>query len=760
MRTFLTRAVTLLTALLMAATVSAQTQGLERVGPTSPSNGFPLWYQDKTGVALEFCSPTNALELEGGWCLLLPGDTVVPETFPTTFADEHFFFAADSSLPAAPGLASGAILVIGLEAAFAVGPVVNGDQIVFARVRVRFDAEQTGVYTIRHPYGTLTLSATAGERVFYTEDIGITCQGRFDCALNGKIGPFLLASTTPGGAELPAVPGPVPGKLYIADPARDGPVTGSPFNQNFFQIVAPNGTVLGTTNNFTLMGRIFNGVMGGRVNVEKARYGRAAGSLTGNTDVFATAFSTTQPRLPGGTIGGSVTPVLGFYPSACGVSATGALIAPAGTARPMFRGASRYYGQTTGAIPAAVCVVDFTARDQSGANAPSYAQANVVDQVTVLRALYDPANGGTLNVAAMSSDQNLRPILTPSLGAPLANQGDGTAAGLATNIVVPPLMLAVSSAAGGRAELEVSTLIGQPTPPNTPFASNDSFTVAEDSVNVALNVLANDSVAGLPVDPAAVTIAIKQAPALGNAVVSNGTIVYTPFPNRFGPDVLTYTVANAAGESDQAFVSITIPNTNDAPVATNDAANGVAGIPITLNLIANDTDPDGQADIAGVQIVSAPVGLTYTLNGGMLTLSALAGTYTFTYRARDAVGALSLNTATATVILAGGETLAITRAEFIANKRRWRIEGTSSVPATQTVFLMYADGVFADGTSAVGFLVATTQSAAGLWTVDMTLAGTNDPRNPAGTAFFQRPTRIYAISDLGGNSPTTLITVR
>ena len=35
-----------------------------------------------------------------------------------------------------------------------------------------------GVYTVRHPYGTLTLSATAGERVFFTEDIGITCQGR------------------------------------------------------------------------------------------------------------------------------------------------------------------------------------------------------------------------------------------------------------------------------------------------------------------------------------------------------------------------------------------------------------------------------------------------------------------------------------------------------------------------------------------------------------------------------------------------------
>ena len=98
MRAFLTRAVTLLSALLIAATASAQVQGLERVGPTSPSNGYPLWYQDKSGVALEFCSPINQAELDGGWCLLLPGNTVAPEIFPTQFFDEHFYWAGDASI--------------------------------------------------------------------------------------------------------------------------------------------------------------------------------------------------------------------------------------------------------------------------------------------------------------------------------------------------------------------------------------------------------------------------------------------------------------------------------------------------------------------------------------------------------------------------------------------------------------------------------------------------------------------------------------
>ena len=760
MRAFITRAVILAGALLFAA-ASAQAQGLERVGPTSPVNGFPTWYQDKSGITLEFCSPTNLAELEGGWCLLLPADTVAPETFPTQFADEHFYYAADAILPASANLPGGGLLVLGMEAAFAVGPVVNGDQITFTRIRIRFDAPTTGTYIVQHPYGTDTFTATAGERVFFTEDIGINCQGNFACALNSRLGPFLLASTTPGGAELPAVVGPVPGKLYIADPARLGPVTGSPVNQNFFRIIGPGNVVLGETSNFALMGRLLSAGVGGRVNVDKARYALDPGQTIGKIDVFATAFATAQPRLPGVPAIPAVTPLLGFYPAACAVGAGGVPGQPVGvTEQPMFRSGSRYYGQMTGPIPASVCVQDHTARDLAGQVVSSFTQATVADQVTILQALYNPAAGGSLIVTARSSDQNALPALSASLGGAMTNNPDGTATVLAANIVVPPAMITVNSAKFGHADLEVSTLLGLPVLPTLPFAGNDSYTIAEDSPATTLNVLANDTIAGIPVGPGQVTISIVTQPALGTAVVVGDTIRYTPFPNANGNDLLLYTISNASGTSDQASVVVSITNVNDAPVAVDDAAAGVGGLAISVNLIANDTDADGAANLAGANIVTSPAGVVFTVVGGSLNFTAPAGTYVFTYRARDLAGALSANTATVTVTLSGGETLAIQRADYIANKRRWRIDGTSTVPASQQVFVMYADGVFADGTTAVGFLVASTTATAGIWTVDLTLAGANDPRNPTSNLFLVRPTRIYAITNLGGNSPTTAIAVR
>lgn len=766
MRVFLTRAVTLLSALLIAATASAQVQGLERVGPTSPSNGYPTWYQDKSGVALEFCSPINQAELAGGWCLLLAGDTVAPETFPTPFFDEHFYWAGDASITNGAFTAK---LVLALEGAFANGAVINGDQITFVRIRVVFDAPTTGQYRVIHPFGVELLDGVAGQRVFFTEDVGILCGQNFDCALRGRVGPFLLPSTTPGGAELPAIVGPVPGKLYIADPARLGPVTGSPFGTNTFRIEGPGGIVLGQTNDFTLMGRLFQGTMGGRVTINKARYGRAAGNPQGKIDVFADAFSTALPRLPGTPAVGAVTPALGFYPAACSVGVGGVLGAPAGVpAVQMFANGSRYYGQTFGNIPTAVCVQDSTARAPNGQTVPAFSQAPVVDQVTITQALFNPASGGSLAVTASSSDQNILPTLTASLGGVMTNAG-GTASVTAANIVVPPLMVGVTSSAGGRAELEVSTLEGVLGGGNLPFAGNDAFTVLEDSPATAFNVLVNDTIGGAPVGATPVTITITQAPALGVAVVSAGQITFTPNANAFGNDFLLYTISADGGitQSAPGFVAITVTNVNDAPVAVNDAANGVGGLGISVALLANDTDPDGAADLVGASNVAfvsvvpatlpAPV---FTVVGGSLNFTAPAGTYTFTYRASDVAGALS-NIATVTVTLSGGETLAITRADYIANKRRWRIDGTSTVIAAQTVFVTYANGTFADGSSAVGFLVASgTVDPTGLFTIDMTLAGANDPRNPTATLFSVRPTLIRAATTLGGSSPTTPIAVR
>ncbi len=753
MRAFLTRALIVASSLLIAATVSAQaTQGLERVGPTSPTNGYPTWYQDKTGITLEFCTPQNAVELSGGWCLLLPADTTAPETFPTPFSEEHFYWAAGATLAANLG----ATLTLGLEGAFANGPVINGDQITFARVRFKFRAPVAGQYTVYHPYGTKVVTAAAGELVFITEDVGLTCPpGTFDCALRGAIGPFLLASSTPGGPELPAIAGPVPGALYIADPARLGPVTGSPVNQNFFRITGPAIDV--STNDFSLMGRLYTANLGGRVTVDRASYSRDAGQVNGELDVFATAFATAQPRVPGSAITGASVPALGFFPTACAVGAGGALGSPGGAPVQMFGADTRYYGQVTGAIPTAVCVQDVTARDANGQIVSSYTQKTVTDMVTISQALYNPASGGSLTVAAVSSDANIPPTLTVS------GFGSFTSgASLSLLVGVPPSKVLVTSANGGFAEIEVSTNPGQPQLPQAPFAASDAFIIAEDSGANSLNVLANDTFGGAAVVAANTTINIVQQGALGIATVANGAIVFTPALNKFGSDLLQYSITDIASgtTSPVTFVQITINNVNDAPVAVNDTAQGVANLGISVNLLANDSDPDGAADLVGANILTVSPAVAFTLVGGTLSFTAAAGTYTFTYQAKDVLGALS-NVATVTVTLSGAETLAITRADYIVNKRRWRVDGTSSVSSDQTVFVVYANGTFADGTSAAGFLVGTTQVVGGLFTLDLTLAGSNDPRNPASsTVFSVRPTAVYTTTSLGGRSAVRTLNFR
>src|SRR5436305_11999612 len=79
-------------AFLLAATMPmAFGQNLQRAGQIDNANGYPTWFQDKSGLTLDFCSPTNQAELDGGWCVLLAPDLPsAPEVFPNNFFDEHF----------------------------------------------------------------------------------------------------------------------------------------------------------------------------------------------------------------------------------------------------------------------------------------------------------------------------------------------------------------------------------------------------------------------------------------------------------------------------------------------------------------------------------------------------------------------------------------------------------------------------------------------------------------------------------------------
>jgi len=490
---------------------------LHRAGPINPApsvGNFPAWYQDTTGLTLEFCDPKNDAELDGGFCLLArdavgaPGVLSVPETFPTNFVDEHFWYAADAIPVSTNPLVKRAILVLAVEAAFG-ADVTPGGQIAFSRIRIRLDdVPVTGTYRFIHPYGEDIVEGVAGERIFVTDDVGIACApGDFSCALTSRLGPFLLPSDTPGGTELPAVVGPAPdNNLYIADPGRSGPVTGSTLpnfidstgasrNHNIFRIEGPEGSDLDgagndyiETINFALMGRIFTGALPGEVTVDRANYAR--NNAGQKVEVFATGFETTQGRLPGEDPAPAVMPVLSFFDAPCASALDNNLdpippfSAPVGAAETrMFNAGNSFWAQNTRIvdIPVSVCVKDNVSL--------TYFLKTVGDEITISEAYFDP-NAQSLSVKARSSDELALPTLTLGGFADLAN-----GAILVSPLAAPPAHVHVNSAAGGSNSLQVTTT---PSPPVAPLPATGATLTASLSSpqNAGASILFTATAAG------------------------------------------------------------------------------------------------------------------------------------------------------------------------------------------------------------------------------------------------------------------------
>ncbi len=744
-------------AVALVSTCFSSFAALERTGPVSadPAVGkFPAWYQDKKGITLEFCAP-NAAELADGSCLVTapaapgaPGVLSVPESLPDNFFDEHFYYAAGATL--APNGTGKAILTLAEEAAFASGAAVDGQQIVFSRIRVLLNPiPTTGSYTFIHPYGRITLDGQAGGKIFFTDDVGATCTGDFTCSLKSELGPFLIPSNTAGGAELP--PFAANGKLYLADPARIGPVTGGLPGQNKFRIEGPVGSNLGgpgvdfiETTDFTLMGRLFTGVLPGRVTVDRASY--TNNGATTNLDVFATAVPTTASRLPGSAAApaGGIEPALSFYDRTCGgvvnpLDPTGPLLppytAPVGGVLTAMRAASELrWGQThPAAIPAEVCVVDSNARDANGNVISVYSPAAVKDEVTVTQALFNP-DARSLAVQASSSD-SVTPTLTLRLhyGAPIPRDLSGGTVTVA-DLLVPPPGVEVQSTQGGITKYEVTTGYASAAPTDFPVALNDSFPLSPDLFLMnggshVLDVLANDSAA-----PAGstVTVNLTSQPAKGSAALNaNGTVTYTPNANTSGADAFTYTITTSAGglnfTSNAAVVAINIMEVDVAPVAANDSFNAIANTATSLNVLGNDTDVNGAANInVPVNVTLAqgsPVPTTLAVCGKLICFQGPAGTYTFTYQASDlainGTGPLTSNPATVTVAVAAAESLAFTRVEYVRSKGRLRAEGTLTPAAGQQVRLDFVDPTTGQAVQLAG---TTTVAGTGLWVLDTAVA--------------------------------------
>lgn len=268
----------------------ANTGTLAAVGPVG-AYGYPVWYEDSTGLRLEQCLDLDEQLCDPAFLVgegvdpaqpLAIGDTAAESNWPL----ESFYFLGESGGDNTVG-AGGSRLVLGLEATFANELPKNPDQVVFGRLRIRVDTPTAGTYTITHPYGEDTFvvsEADVAAGINFTEDI-TAAPGQFNLALGSRINPFLVSA----GGTIQTATG-----TYVGDPAVTTAVTGSPHGTNFFRVDGPEPGVLFESDQFSLLGKVStnSGLEG-----HSATYSEDASGL--HLNVFASAGANNAVRVSG-----------------------------------------------------------------------------------------------------------------------------------------------------------------------------------------------------------------------------------------------------------------------------------------------------------------------------------------------------------------------------------------------------------------------------------------------------------------------------
>ncbi|MCA4960887.1 MULTISPECIES: hypothetical protein [unclassified Pseudomonas] len=434
-----------------ALVVSALAQGVAQAalfavdpGPYLPGNGgFAAWYQDTHGRTLDLClSKAVSSRVPGApgaptyMCNLLPTpgvfDDAQPIVFPTNFPDEAFWFTADAAIVDA---ARGIDLAFGtaIEAAFAAEEPVEGDQVSFARVRIRVDVPVAGTYVITHPYGVDVFNIdTPGRRAInMTRDIGIGTPKTYDGALKGDVGPFLRSVNGPYSETNPLTGS---AEQFVGDPNLTEAVTGSPFNTNFVRIEGPNGLDLRTTL-FSISGKLSTVVRPTPMIAQRSTYSRTAGESApvAQQDVFVMA-----PPPPASVTLSSSTPVLNLSEA----DTTG-----------------NWYAQSS-ANPTLPTTLQVTADNHLAipSSTPTTLPMALTDLVVIQRAEYS-LSSGQLTLVASTSDETSPPVLTATSGSGAAIgalSGEGAVKTLATGISpIPPSRVRVTSSNGGSDTEEV-----------------------------------------------------------------------------------------------------------------------------------------------------------------------------------------------------------------------------------------------------------------------------------------------------------------
>ncbi len=217
----------------------------------------------------------------------------------------------------------------------------------------------------------------------------------------------------------------------------------------------------------------------------------------------------------------------------------------------------------------------------------------------------------------------------------------------------------ISDGLGG--ETSTATVTITVVPLNTPVDAKDDAVTIYRAVSTDINVIANDEdtehdpLRIVSWTPAPQEQTGKHGYVSCSSQPGSGVCRYTPPPgNTTFPlvDTFTYRVTDGFGASDEATVTVTLDNR--PPNATPDHAVAHGAVPHPIDVLGNDSDPDGDPIVALVADLS---GTTGAVDCNVLTgicqytpRTASSGQDVFHYTITDSRGASATTTVTVDVV--------------------------------------------------------------------------------------------------------------
>jgi Bacterial Ig domain len=252
--------------------------------------------------------------------------------------------------------------------------------------------------------------------------------------------------------------------------------------------------------------------------------------------------------------------------------------------------------------------------------------------VAVLANDTDP-NGDTLVIAAFDA--------TSAHGGTVTQQGQSLTYTPAAGFHGEDTVGYVVSDGDGGTDTATLTIEVTNAPPD---ASPDTVaTEADANGSTTIDVLANDT------DPNRDTLTITNVTAAshGTVAIVNGKLVYSYQDDFAGTDTFNYSIEDGHEGTSTAKVAVTVTNTK--PMAVDDDAGTDPARSVTINVLANDSDPNG--DAISLESVANPAHGSASIVAGKVVYTpdgAFHGVDAFSYTIRDARGATDSGTISVT----------------------------------------------------------------------------------------------------------------